>query len=105
MSVVYDDLIGSGATMGRVAATLAERGAAEVHLAATHGLFSPAAAALFEAPEVSSVVVTDSVAPRRLPSRVVGAEPVVLGLAPLLAAAIDEMSSGGSVSDLLDLPT
>ncbi|MEA5558043.1 ribose-phosphate diphosphokinase [Nodularia spumigena] len=105
VTVVYDDMIGSGGTMRRVASTLAGRGADEIHLAATHGLFTLEAAALFGDAAVTSVIVTDSVAPGRLERSVVGDRLTVLGLAPLLADAISAMHGGGSVSELLDLPT
>ncbi|MFN3220104.1 MAG: ribose-phosphate diphosphokinase [Acidimicrobiales bacterium] len=105
VAVVYDDMIGSGGTMRRVASTLAGRGADEIHLAATHALFTSDATALFADAAVTSVIVTDSVAPGRLDPAVVGERLTVLGLAPLLAHAIEAMHGGGSVSELLDLPT
>lgn len=105
VAVVYDDMIASGGTMRRMAATLAGLGADEIHLAATHALFTPASAALFGDPEVTSVIVTDSVAPGRLGPGVVGDTLTVLGLAPLLAEAVAAMHGGGSVCDLLDLAT
>lgn len=103
VAIVYDDLIASGSTMAHVADLLAAQGATAVHLAATHGLFTPAAAQLFTAPSVTSVVVTDSVAPGRLPDDVTGAKLVVLGLDGLLAGAVARMDGGGSISDLLHL--
>jgi ribose-phosphate pyrophosphokinase len=102
-AVVYDDLISSGGTMLRVANALVEQGATAVHLAATRGLFAEAAAALFAAPSVSSVIVTDSVAPGRLPPQVVGNKLTVLGLGALLAEAIGRIHDGGSLSELLQL--
>jgi ribose-phosphate pyrophosphokinase len=102
-AIVYDDLISSGGTMLRVANALMEQGATAVHLAATHGLFADAAAALFSAPSVSSVIVTDSVAPGRLPAEVVGDKLTVLRLGPLLAEAIRRIQCGGSLTELLQL--
>jgi ribose-phosphate pyrophosphokinase len=105
VAVVYDDLISSGGTMLRVAETLHHLGADEIHLAATHGLFTPEARAVFEAEAVDSVMVTDSVRADRLDPHVVGDRLRVLGLAPLLAETVSRMHRGGSVSELLDLET
>lgn len=102
-AVVFDDLIGSGSTMARVADLLTAQGATGVHLAATHGLFTPDAAALFARPSVTSVLVTDSVRPGRLPAEVVGDRLVVLPIGPLLADAMARIDGGGSLSELLAL--
>lgn len=105
VAIVFDDLISSGGTMHRVVDMLTRQGAAEVHLAATHGALVPEAAALFSVPSISSVIVTDSVRPGRLPEAVVGDRLVVLEIGPLLAEAIARVQSGGSLSDLLHLET
>lgn len=103
VALVIDDLIASGTTMRRVAAMLQRQGAPSVHLMATHGLFTPDAAALFEAPEVAHVVVTDSVPQDRLPAAVVGGRLTVLGIAPLLAEAVARIDGNGSLAELLAL--
>jgi ribose-phosphate pyrophosphokinase len=103
VAVVIDDLICSGTTMHRVAEQLTARGAAAVHLAATHGTFNEAAEVLFSNPAISSVVVTDSVQPDRLPDAVVGDKLTVLGIGPLLADAVSCIQGGGSLADLLHL--
>lgn len=99
-AVVFDDLISSGGTMARVAAALREQGAAAVHLAATHGLFTPDAAALFES-GVDSVVVTDSVRPRRVARPGARVPVVVLDTSELLAESISRIQGGGSLDELL----
>jgi ribose-phosphate pyrophosphokinase len=103
VAVVFDDLISSGGTMARVAASLQHLGALEIHLAATHALFSSNARAMLSAPEVTSVIVTDSVAPRPLVTAGLEHRLVVVGLAPLLAEAIRRLDTGGSLSELLSL--
>ncbi|MFN0028982.1 MAG: ribose-phosphate diphosphokinase [Acidimicrobiales bacterium] len=103
VAVVFDDLISSGGTMARVAGSLHQLGAREIHLAATHALFSPAARAMLAAPEVASVIVTDSVAPRAEVTAGLDHPIVVLGLAPLLAESIRRLHTGGSLSELLAL--
>jgi ribose-phosphate pyrophosphokinase len=102
VAVVFDDLICSGTTMLRVAEQLAARGATAVHLAATHGTFNEQAAVLFSNPAISSVIVTDSVQPDRLPD-VVGDKLTVLGIGPLLGDAVSCIQGGGSLADLLHL--
>lgn len=103
VAVVFDDLISSGGTMARVAGSLGELGAHEIHLVATHALFTPEARSMLAAPEVASVIVTDTVAPRPTVTAGLDHRIVVLGLAPLLAEAIRRMHTGGSLSDLLSL--
>ena len=103
VAIVIDDMIASGGTMHRVANMLKRQGAIEVHLAATHGIFTPAAEALFSARSVDSVIVTNSVKPARLPPSVVGDRLIVLEIGPLLAEAIARIQTGGSISELLQL--
>jgi ribose-phosphate pyrophosphokinase len=103
VAVVYDDLISSGGTMLRVADVLADRGARAIHLAASHGLFTAGSEAIFRAPTVDSVVVTDSVPQDRLPAAVVDEKLVVLPLAELLARSLSIIDGGGSLTTLLRL--
>ncbi len=110
VAVVVDDIISSGGTMRRVADMLHRQGAAEVHLAATHALFTAGAESLFSSDAITSVVVTDSVRPA-LPSELdlagtgEDARLVVLEIGPLLAEAIARIQGGGSLSELLHLDT
>lgn len=104
-SIVIDDMIASGGTMHRVANMLQRQGAAEVHLAATHGVFTPAAESLFSARSVNSVIVTNTVQPARLPTSVTDGQLVVLEIGPLLAEAVTRIQTGGSISELLQLDT
>jgi ribose-phosphate pyrophosphokinase len=103
VAIVVDDLISSGGTMARVAGALRAQGAASVTLLATHGLFTPAAAGLFIAEAVDSVVVTDSVRPRTGVAAGGTVPLVVLPVGGLLAEAIARMHGGGSLSELLHL--
>jgi ribose-phosphate pyrophosphokinase len=99
--VILDDLISSGGTMARTAAACRANGAARVFLAATHGLFSRGAEALRDA-DGDEIVVTDSVPPPADAVANLGARLVVLGVAPLLAGAIERLHNGGSIDDLLE---
>ncbi len=102
-TIVVDDMIVSGTTMARVAAALVAQGAGSVHLLATHALFTPDAATLFDDPSIDSVVVTDTVPPGRLGAAEVGGRLVTLSMAPLLAEALSRIQSGGSLTELLHL--
>ncbi len=67
-ALVFDDLIASGETMRRAALVLRDAGAREVVAVAAHGLFiAPAAEALADS-VITTVAVTDSVPPFRLPA-------------------------------------
>jgi ribose-phosphate pyrophosphokinase len=87
--LLLDDLIASGETVRSAALALREAGAREVIAFAAHGLFIPPAAQVLTDPAITSVIVTDSVPPFRLPSDgPVGARLVVVSAAPLFAQAI-----------------
>ncbi|CAN7637804.1 ribose-phosphate diphosphokinase [Neorhizobium sp. LjRoot104] len=59
--IILDDIISSGTTMARAARACAERGAAQIWLCATHGLFSKDAAANLAVPFIDGIVVTDTI--------------------------------------------
>ncbi len=97
--VLVDDMIDTAGTVAGAASLLMDRGASEVYIAATHGLFSePAVERLKNAP-VREVVVTNTLAvpdDRRFDSL------RILSIAPLLAEAIAAVFAEGSVSELFD---
>lgn len=95
--LIVDDMITTGATIEAAARCLLDAGARpEIVMAATHGLFvGPAAARLRELP-VRRFVVTDSVPPA--PELELPVE--VIGIAALLADAIDRLDEGRSLRGL-----
>jgi ribose-phosphate pyrophosphokinase len=98
--VILDDLIAGGGTMARAAAACRAHGAARIWLAATHGLFSRGfETALGEAP-VDEIVVTDTIAPPPHAAELLHGRLVVLGIADLLARAIERCHEGGSLTEL-----
>jgi len=85
--VLVDDLISTGTTLARAARTCLEHGAREVVACAAHGLFAAGAEQALLAPALTTVLITDSVAPSRVPPALASRVHVV-SAAPLLAATI-----------------
>ncbi|HEY6561868.1 MAG TPA: ribose-phosphate pyrophosphokinase [Polyangiaceae bacterium] len=102
-AVIVDDLIASGGTLLRVARACRQRGARSVFAAATHGVFTPEASALFasETP-LDQVVITNSV-PARFSETATSHQLVVLDAAPLIAEAIRRLHTDGSLLELNEL--
>lgn len=98
---IVDDMITSGGTMLRAATACREHGAQQVFAYAAHGLFSEGAETALASSAFDRVIVTDSVAPLRLPTDVVADHIDVISCAPLLAAAIMRLHGGGSIHRLL----
>jgi ribose-phosphate pyrophosphokinase len=99
-AIVVDDLISSGTTMARVAEVCREKGASDISLVATHGLFSEGAAKNLAAPGISRILVTDSVPAGRLDGPAAG-RIVVISVAWLFAEAIRRCHENGSIVELL----
>ncbi len=95
--LIIDDMISTGGTIARsIEALLAAGAAPDVTVAATHGLFVGRARELLSGPPIRGVYVTDTV-----PVAAAGWERLhVVSVAPLLAAAIQQVIAGGSVSRL-----
>ena len=97
--IVVDDMIDTGATIANAAETLFEQGAAQVIVTATHGVFSGPAVDLLKNSRVSEVIVTNTL-PITNEKRF--DKLTVLYIAPLLARAVTEVFSDGSVTSLFD---
>jgi len=100
-ALIVDDLIGSGTTLARAAAACKALGAARVLAVASHGLFIGAAASVLADPALEKGLITDSVAPFRLPPALPGNRVEVLETAALFAEAIRRLNAGGSLVELL----
>lgn len=99
--LIIDDIIDTAGTLVSAAETLHRSGAKGVITCATHGLFSgPALERLKNAP-IDKVIVTDST-PLQLPIKVLGDKLEVLSIASLLASAIVEIGTRGSVSKIFN---
>lgn len=78
--VVFDDAILSGNTVLEVSKLLKEKGAKEVHILATHGVFTDNSLELMQHPSVDSVVITNSIHHESLPEKI-----KVIDASPLFA--------------------
>ncbi|MGH2559162.1 MAG: ribose-phosphate diphosphokinase [Thermomicrobiales bacterium] len=97
IAVIIDDMISTGGTLTVAAKLLQERGAAEVHAAATHGVFAGNALEEIAGSPVSKLIVTDSI-----PLPAAGPRDVIeiVTVAPMLGAAILRIQKDLSVSAL-----
>ncbi len=95
--IVVDDMIDTGGTIIKASETLLDKGAREVIVTATHGILSDPATARLSESDISEVIVTDT-----LPIISAMAKLTVLPIAPLLATAIREVFTDGSVTRLFD---
>jgi ribose-phosphate pyrophosphokinase len=97
--ILVDDMIDTGATIANAAETLFEQGAAQVIVAATHGVLSGPAVDLLKNSAISEVVVTNTLP---IHTEKQFDKLTVLSIAPLIARAITEVYSEGSVTSLFD---
>jgi ribose-phosphate pyrophosphokinase len=97
--ILVDDMIDTGSTIANAAEILFEQGAAKVIVTATHGVLSGPAVDLLKNSGISEVIVTDTlpIEPEKRFDKL-----TVLSIAPLIARAITEVFSEGSVTSLFD---
>ena len=96
--ILTDDIIDSGGTIVNAADALIKRGAKEVHVYATHGVFSGEAVKKIKNSKIKNLVITDSIDSSDKLKKVGNIE--VLSISILLAEAIKRISNSTSVSDL-----
>jgi ribose-phosphate pyrophosphokinase len=101
-AVIVDDLVSTGTTLARTAGACAERGAASVMAAATHGLFIGDTDSVLGASALQRIVVTDTVPPFRLDEGAAKAKVSVLSCTGLLARAIVRLHAGASLTELME---
>lgn len=95
--VVVDDMIDTGGTIVKAAEALFEHGAERVVVAATHGVLSGPAVDRLKNSQVSEVVLTNTLP---IPEEKQFDKMTILSIAPLIAQAIHEVFSDGSVTSL-----
>lgn len=100
--LIVDDMIDTGGTIVNAANFLKQKGAKRILVAATHGLFSGSALEKIEKSEIDEIIVTDTV---DMPEAILKNPKItVASVAPLLAAAIERIQTGESISRDLILP-
>ncbi|MGI8330580.1 ribose-phosphate diphosphokinase [Actinomadura scrupuli] len=97
--VVVDDMIDTGGTIVKAADALFDQGAARVVVAATHGVLSGSAVDRLKNSRISEVVLTNTLP---IPDDKQFDKLTVLSIAPLIARAINEVFSDGSVTSLFE---
>lgn len=94
-AVLIDDMVDTAGTLCAAADLLAQNGAKEIHAVATHGIFSGPAKERIAASSLKKIIVTDTLPQDK------GIDKIkTISVAPILAAAIKEIYTGGSVSAL-----
>ena len=97
--IIVDDMIDTGATIVNAAEALFEQGAAQVIVTATHGVLSGPAVDLLKNSRISEVIVSNTL-PIMNEKRF--DKLTMLSIAPLIARAIQEVFSDGSVTSLFE---
>lgn len=97
--VVVDDMIDTGGTIVKAAETLFEQGARDVIVAATHGILSDPARERLQNSRIREVIVTNTLP---IPEEHQFDKLTVLSIAPLIAQAITEVFTDGSVTSMFD---
>jgi ribose-phosphate pyrophosphokinase len=97
--IIVDDMIDTGATIVNAADALFQQGAAQVIVTATHGVLSGPAVDLLKNSRISEVIVSNTLP---IMNEKQFDKLTVLSIAPLIARAISEVFSDGSVTSLFD---
>ncbi|MGD8194054.1 ribose-phosphate diphosphokinase [Herbiconiux sp. P18] len=97
--LLVDDLIDTGRTIVAAAEALKANGATGVVVAATHAVFSDPAPTILQSEFIDQVVVTDTLP---IPVEKHWDRLTILPIAPLIARAINEVFSDGSVTTMFD---
>ena len=97
--VVIDDMIDTGGTIVKASELLFSQGAKDVIVAATHGILSGPAIERFNSSRVREVIITDTLP---IPDDRRFDKLTVLPVAPLIARAIQEVFTDGSVTSMFE---
>ncbi|MFV2196584.1 MULTISPECIES: ribose-phosphate diphosphokinase [unclassified Nocardiopsis] len=97
--VLVDDMIDTGGTIVKASEALVENGAEKVVVAATHGVLSGPAAERLQNSPISEVIITNSLP---IPEERSFDKLTQLSIAPLIARAVNEVFTDGSVASLFD---
>ena len=98
--IVVDDICDTAGTLCKAAEVIRENGASEVHAYITHGVLSGPAVERITKSVMTSLVITDSIAPTEAAQKAPNIR--ILPTAPMFAQAILNIWNGTSVSSLFD---
>lgn len=97
VAVMFDDMISTAGSICGAAELVKKKGAREIHVAATHGVFAGPAIERLKAAPIDSIVITDSVP---LPPEKMFDKIKVLSVAPMLGEAIKRIHQHESISEI-----
>jgi len=97
--IVADDMIDTAGSITEGAKALMAKGAKEVYVTATHGIFSPPAYERIETAPIKELIVTNTIP---VPEDKQHGKIRVLSVAPLFAHALQNVFNDDSVSELFD---
>ena len=97
--IVADDMIDTAGSITQGAKALMAKGAKEIYVTATHGIFSPPAYERIEGAPIKELVVTNTIP---VPADKQNGKLRVLSVAPLFAHAVQNVFNDDSVSELFD---
>ncbi|PRY01828.1 ribose-phosphate diphosphokinase [Allonocardiopsis opalescens] len=97
--VLVDDMIDTGGTIVKAAEALFEQGASRVLATATHGVLSGPAVDRLKNSRISEVILTNTLP---IPEERRFDKLTVLSIAPLIARAVSEVFTDGSVTSLFE---
>ena len=97
VALMFDDMVSTAGSICGAAELVHQAGAREIHVAATHGVFSGPAVERMQAAPIDSVVVTDSI-PLRKDQLIPKVK--VLSVGPLLAEAVKRIHHDQSISTM-----
>lgn len=100
VAVMFDDMISTAGSICGAADLVKKKGAREIHVAATHGVFAGKAMERLRNAPIDSIVITDSVpvSPERMLPNM-----KVLSVAPMLGEAIKRIHQHESISEIFSL--
>jgi ribose-phosphate pyrophosphokinase len=98
--ILTDDIIDSGGTIVNAADALIKRGAKEVHVYATHGVFSGEAVKKIKNSKIKKLIITDTIDNSQKIKNNNKIE--VLSISSLMSEAIKRIANSNSVSDLFN---
>jgi ribose-phosphate pyrophosphokinase len=97
--IMFDDMVDTAGSVTEGANALIEKGARDVYVCATHGIFSPPAFDRIAESPIKELIVTNTVP---VPEEHRNGKIKVLSVAPLIAHAIQNVYEDESVSELFD---